>query len=95
MAAGDLKEITTTTKRKLFISDLTFSYARDGSMVATVKGTKDIYENDVLIASHPLNASMSSDQILALDVVGVANIPDRILRIARRIAKLESAELVE
>jgi len=94
MAAGDLKEITTTTKRKLFISDLTFSYARDGSMVATVKGTKDVYENDVLIASHPFNASMSSDQILALDIVGVISIPDRVLKIARRIAKLEAAELV-
>ena len=94
MAAGDLKEITTTTKRKLVISDLTFSYARDGSMVATVKGTKDIYENDVLIASHPFNASMSSDQILALDIVGVISIPDRVLKIARRIAKLEAAELV-
>jgi len=95
MAAGDLKEITTTTKRKLFISDLTFSYARDGSMVATVRGTKDIYENDVLIASHPLNVSMNSEQILALDIVGVISIPDRVLKIARRIAKLEAAELVE
>lgn len=95
MAIGDLKEITTTTKRKLFISDLTFSYSRDGDMVATVKGAKDIYENDVLIASHPLNESMNSAQILELDIVGVANIPDRILRIARRIAKQGAAELVE